>query len=181
MNENLSLTKDLSILNALARIAARLTNCPAQREDLIQEALLHLWKIEQEPTKRTRSWYLQACKFRMLRELARGRSIDSLKRRVDRVAPDSLNPDDLFVCHSPVFAELVANDFVSQLSNKLSPEENATLQYLIDGLSLREVSRRLNVTHPTIMKRQRKIARLADELECHAGIEPACSGWKPDA
>src|ERR1051325_9418111 len=65
----------------LGRLVQNITSNLALWDDLLQEALIHLWMIEIRRPGQTRSWYLQSCKFHLLHYLACGRSIDSIKRR----------------------------------------------------------------------------------------------------
>src|SRR5947208_2178860 len=62
-----------------------ITSGVALRDDLMQEALVHLWLMETRRPGQTPSWYLQSCKFHLQHYLAAGRSIDSAKRREGRV------------------------------------------------------------------------------------------------
>src|SRR5260370_13529168 len=67
--------------DSLARMIRRLTANLALREDLLQEALVHIWLTEVGRPSQTKSWYLQSCKYHLLHYLASGRSVDSAKRR----------------------------------------------------------------------------------------------------
>src|SRR5262245_56526440 len=75
------LTKD----SHLEKVVNRITRDPFLREDLMQEAAVHLWKIRQQLPDKTLSWYLQSCAFHLRHYLASGRSVDSPKRRALRV------------------------------------------------------------------------------------------------
>src|SRR6266481_3615708 len=68
-------TRDL-----LRQIIAGFTRDSQLQQDLFQECLLHLWKLERSRPGRTRSWYLQGCRFHLQHCLVSGRSLDSLKR-----------------------------------------------------------------------------------------------------
>src|SRR6266436_668611 len=66
---------------SLVRMIRKMTANPTLCQDLLQEALIHLWLTETRRPGQTESWYLQSCKFHLLHYLASGRSIDSAKRR----------------------------------------------------------------------------------------------------
>src|SRR5260370_40330247 len=70
-----------SIRECLLRMIRRITPNLALRDDLLQEALIHLWLTEARRPAQTRSWYLQSVKFHLLHYLASGRSVDSANRR----------------------------------------------------------------------------------------------------
>ncbi len=68
------LINDLQTLEQLGKIVIRLTSNPALRDDLMQEALVHLWQVQEQHPGQTKNWYLQNCRFHMLHFLALGRS-----------------------------------------------------------------------------------------------------------
>ena len=84
---------DGRICQKLAKIATSLAVHPALQDDLMQECLIRLWKLEVEEPGRTRSWYLQNCRFHLQHWLTSGRSLDSLKRinGDKRVTIDTVN------------------------------------------------------------------------------------------
>jgi hypothetical protein len=43
----------------------KLTNNAALHDDLMQEALTHLWQEESRMPGQTQSWYIQSCKFHL--------------------------------------------------------------------------------------------------------------------
>src|SRR5437867_13065023 len=75
---------ELSTRESLVRMVRRMTGNSALREDLAQEALIHLWLTEAGRPGQTKSWYLQSCKFHLLHYLSAGRSVDSGKRRASQ-------------------------------------------------------------------------------------------------
>src|SRR5205085_763453 len=75
------LVDEVIIRDRLGRLVQKITSNPGLWDDLLQEALIHLWIIEARRPGQTTSWYLHSCKFHLLHYLASGRSIDSMKRR----------------------------------------------------------------------------------------------------
>src|SRR2546428_9446774 len=69
-----------STKDSLLRMTGRITPNFALRQDLLQEALIHLWLTQTRRPGQTKSWYLQSSKFHLLHWLASGRSVDSIKR-----------------------------------------------------------------------------------------------------
>src|SRR6266496_262424 len=135
------LIDDRKIHLVLQKIVARLTTDEMLQDDLMQECLVRLWNIERDEPGRTRSWYLQNCRFHLLHWLASGRSLDSLKR-IDgnnRVTIDGVS--DEFPLHGSemngeLLAEVSANDLISALMCRLKPCESAVLRGLAEGLML---------------------------------------------
>jgi DNA-directed RNA polymerase specialized sigma24 family protein len=157
----------------LCRIVCRLTSDATLREDLLQEAMVHLWLLEARRPGQSRSWYLQNCKFRLQNYITAGKSVDSLKRKRGRVTFSSdCDEIDEFVSaaefDAAVFAQLSAHDIIAALSSRLKAFERSVLLHLADGLPAREIAARLKVSHPTVIKHRRNIAALAIKL----GIPP---------
>ena len=157
----------------LCQIIRRLTPDAALRDDLSQEALVHLWLLEERRPGQSRSWYLQSCKYHLRNYLSAGKSVDSLKRRRGGMSfPGDTAEIDDFVSEVelsvPVIAQISARDIITQLSGRLSTFERSVLCYLAEGLRAREIAARLKVSHPTVIKHRRKIAALAVKM----GIPP---------
>src|ERR1041385_6205318 len=114
------LIEDANICQTLEKIVSKLTLDSALRDDLMQECLIRLWNLERDEPGRTRSWYLQNCRFHLQHWLDSGRSLDSLKR-VDghnRVSIDGMDDELPFGDHDihvELLAEVSANDIVSVL------------------------------------------------------------------
>ena len=150
------------------------------KEDILQEAFLHLRELERRNPRQTPSWYLQACKFHAQHLLASGRSIDSPKRAGKRVIlPDDaelsdeiLNP---FQTRNGLFFSAVsAKDIEQVLGTRLSRTERRVLNFLQEGRSLRDIGTKLGISHPTVLLYRRRIARLALQL----GLHPYAEKWK---
>ena len=58
-----TLLDDAFLQESLRRIVAGFTRIEALQEDLMQESLVHLWKVQCDNPGRTKSWYLQNCRF----------------------------------------------------------------------------------------------------------------------
>ena len=85
------LIEDAGMREVLRKIAAGFSADPTQRDDLMQECMINLWRAERDKPGRTRSWYLQSCRFHLQHCAVLGRSLDSPKR----ASPDKrLNIDD---------------------------------------------------------------------------------------
>lgn len=162
------------IVAILRRIVARAAVNPSLHDDLMQEALVHLWQQELQRPGQRPSWYLQSCRYHLQNHLQLGRSIDSLKRcggsplslgQNGTEDPEDETPDD----GAGVFAEVSAADMVALLTESLTPVEERILALLLNGFSLRETAVRLKLSHPAVAKHRRRMARMAALL----GIAPA--------
>ena len=167
------LIEDTGICKMLRRIVTRLTSDPTLQDDLMQECLIRLWKLEIQEPGRTRSWYLQNCRFHLQHFLAAGRSLDSLKRahsdkRVSLDGVDDPLPANGCAAEGELLGVVSANDIVSTLAGHLKPCESALLGGLADGLVLQDIALKLKMSYPTALKYRRKIAALTIKL----GIAP---------
>ena len=88
--------EDLSTRKHLYRIVRYLTPDITLRDDLMQEALVHLWLSEIRDPGQKKSYYLQSCKFHLKHYLESGRSVDSAKRRNGQIPlPDDEEEETL--------------------------------------------------------------------------------------
>jgi RNA polymerase sigma factor (sigma-70 family) len=163
-----------TIRNRLVGIVNRLTGDRSLREDLMQEAMVHIWKSERERPDQSPSWYLQGCSFYLRHYLASGRSIDSCKRRTQRT--DFPQDENLCNCvawpqvDNSVTAQVEVREIINLLPRFLTGRERAVLQCLLDGLQPQEIARRLHISHPTVAKDRRKIAGLAGRLSTWSSL-----------
>ena len=88
MDKSGMMVEDERIEYLLERLVGSISREPALRDDLLQEARLHLWRMEIQNPGRSTSWYLQSCRFRIQHYLAAGKSVDSVKRRWQQLLPD---------------------------------------------------------------------------------------------
>src|SRR2546427_9266026 len=157
------------IRQSLARMIRKMTANVALRDDLLQEALIHIWLTELARAGQTRSWYLQSCKYHLMHYLGAGRSVDSTKRRGGQLqfAEDSeecdwvLNDDS----GASVFGWVSARDIMGLLTPHLQAQERAVLECFADGLRVREIGRKLKMSHTMVIRHRRKIASLLNRLD----------------
>jgi DNA-directed RNA polymerase specialized sigma24 family protein len=69
------------IYRCLSGIVHTLTSNAHLRDDLLQEALLHVHRFREDFPDQTLSWYLRRCRLKLLDFLGQGSSVDSLKRQ----------------------------------------------------------------------------------------------------
>ena len=159
-----------SIRESLLRMIRKITPNVTLRDDLLQEALIHLWLTEARRPAQTKSWYLQSCKFHLLHYLASGRSIDSAKRRCCQLqmSEEAESREDFLEqvdSGNSVVGWVSARDIIALLSPQLLPQEKAVLDCFADGLGPREIGRRLKMSHTMVIKHRRKIASLFVRLD----------------
>lgn len=173
------LVEDGRIHQSLQQIVTVLTRNEVLHPDLLQECLIHLWKLESQKPGQTRSWYLQNCRYHVLHWLASGRSVDSLKRNtVDkRITIDAQDDEPAlgeYHTNGDLFERVSFRDVVSTVGSRLKPRERRVLNGLANGKVLREIASELRLSYPTALKSRRTIAQMVTKL----GISPGADGGK---
>ncbi len=171
-NGKATVARETTLRDSLLQIIKRLTPNPTLREDLLQEAMIHLWRTETRRPGQTRSWYLQSCRFHLQHYLNCGRSIDSGKRWRDQLPLIQFSEDDSTANEqtdsgNSVFTCVSAREILSLLAPHLTTQEKAVLICLAEGLGPREIGRKLGISHTMAIRHRRKIASLFERLELH--------------
>jgi DNA-directed RNA polymerase specialized sigma24 family protein len=157
----------------LRQIVSRMTADRALREDLLQEARVHLWLRQKYVPGQTRSWYLQSCRFFLQNLLRNGRSLDSIKRNA-RVCPvsEAADEDEAERLHQvdddPVLGMVSAREIARTLQKSLTPAEHSVFTGLAEGKGIREIASCLHVSHTSVQRLRTKIVAVALRL----GVEP---------
>jgi RNA polymerase sigma factor (sigma-70 family) len=142
-------------------------------DDLLQEALIHLWQQESRSPGQTQSWYVQSCRFHLLDYLRQGHSVDSLKRR-HHACPlpeefESWQPaPEAWASAESVWDAVSARDLADCIGQHANNTEKQILAYLDDGLRVSEIGEQLHISQQATSKHRRRIATLALQL----GITP---------
>jgi RNA polymerase sigma factor (sigma-70 family) len=161
----------IQIQQKLARMVRAVSSDPNQWDDLYQEALIHFWRLRGRFPEQTESWYIEGCKFRVLRLLSHGRSIDAYKRRALRVLPPEQDEDgECLPADDPALAgplepspldHAAARDFVERLRRALTAEENQVLRLLESEYTRAEIGRELRLTPMVVRDRLGHIHNVA--------------------
>lgn len=160
------LVQDEGVMAVLKRVVCALSKDQTLQADLMQEALIHLWKTETAKPHRTLSWYLQSCWFHLHHWLAAGRSVDSPKRSVaeNRIPIDeNLTPD--MHTNGEAFDRVCFDDLLLTLRHLVPRREMAVLEGLADGLGLREICTAAHLSYPTALKYRRHLATIVYNLD----------------
>ena len=154
---------------ALWRMVMTLEQNFHTRQDLLQEALIHFWLLERHHPGQRLGWYLRGVRFYLHHLRNSGHSVDSPKRRGSQVSfadnwgewepwRNNLEFDE------GMMAEVHARDILYLLANRLEPIDQEILYALAEGFGLREIARKLHVTHPFVRRHRLQIASLVIKL-----------------
>ncbi len=155
-------------------IAAKITSDVELQKDLVQEMLMHLVRTHRIDPDKTPAWYLKSCEFHARNYLRLGRSIDSYKRSNggNRISYSPNGDDDDFF-HEVFFHQLdslqpqtvqnecAQKDLSEMIVLRLTEAQRRVLALLMHGMGVREVARKLGISHPAVIKHRKKIAQVA--------------------
>ncbi|MGO8931754.1 MAG: sigma-70 family RNA polymerase sigma factor [Limisphaerales bacterium] len=163
------LVAQAEIRDQVSRLVRRISRDPYLYQDLLQEALLCLWRAEVRKPGQTVSWYQQRCRFRIRDYLRAGRSVDSLKhhrsaRSIDELEDSGGGPR---APEGDLLQEVCARDLFDELMRQLDPAGQRTLRLLREERTVREIARELHLSHVAVLGQRRRIAAAAVGL----GIE----------
>jgi len=135
-------------------------------EDLFQEALVHLWKecVAGKLDDKTDSYILQGCYFHLQNH------IRSVKDKIIPLSLDiPLGEDGDSPCETMEIRDERSEDYFQRLNEKLIVEvirnngltdrEKELLPLFAQGLTIRDIGKRIGVSHVRIVKMKKEIRR----------------------
>ncbi len=151
------------------KLVQQLSAAPDQHDDLVQDALLHLWQTETQNPGQTLSWYCQSCCFHVQHQVDRGCSIDSPKRRhlkcpLGLESPEPLSEGEALATGNTPLEYCSALDVVEQIASRLDGKTRATFRFILLGYGVREVATRVGLSPAAIVKHRLRIASAAARL-----------------
>jgi RNA polymerase sigma factor (sigma-70 family) len=134
------------------------------KEDLYQEMCLHLWNRYQkgEVAGKNDSYLVQSCKFHILNYLRKNKSgtllvsIDKIVSSQDEIDLEKIYDTNLIGCPDSINNAI---DVKTIINSSLSNKEKAIITLLQEGHSLREIGRKLGISHVMVIKYKNKIAK----------------------
>lgn len=155
----------------LRRIAGDVTGNKADQDDLLQEGWLYLWKNREKLENKTISYVLKGCYFRFIDYLKQGSSIDSKSREnvtvvsLYYISDEGQTPLMSIISSGAEDARdvLIARDLEEQIRNRLNAKLKETCDLLLEGYTLGEIAKELNLTHEAVRLRVKKIRTIAKE------------------
>ena len=140
-------------------------------DDLYQEALLHLWNNfnSGKLTDKTDSYILQGCHFHLknyIRKVNERPNVISLDMAVGDEEDVSLE-EILYLkfgiqedCRKFLHTKFLVEDIQN---NGFNPKEKRILMFLKDGLTTRDIGKRIGLSHVSVVKAVKKIREKAQQ------------------
>ncbi len=149
----------------LQHLIQRLAENEGVVEDLVQEAMIHLWRQECKRPGQTKSWYIQNCRYWVIDCLRRGRSIDFGGHRRDRLGVgENILAETLDERAESPFESASAHDLLAHLSERLPGTERLILGYLANEFNPREIAEKLCISRQAVSNHRKHIALAAIQL-----------------
>ncbi len=168
-----ALTKKLS--PTLKRITRKLNGHFSfmDDQDLFQEALIHLWVHYKsgDLDDKTDSYILQGCYFHLknyIRKTQDGAPLVSLSSMVEEDGPPL---EEVLISHDVAYDQAEGRLQIEAIvESGIGPREAAVLFHCLEGMTTREIGKKLGVSHVTVVKMRNKIRARYEELN---GPRPA--------
>jgi RNA polymerase sigma factor (sigma-70 family) len=137
--------------------------------DLFQEALLHLWTYFQagKLENKTESYILQGCYFHLknyLRKIDKKTNLVSLDTSLDQ--EDTSWEEILYLENVKSFFDYFEmQDLLQRIRNNgLSKREKEILSFSLEGLTVREIGKKLGISHVMVIKLKKNLQRKLQSL-----------------
>ena len=146
-----------------------------EREDCLQETLLHLWQIMNANPAQDAGSQFSRCRGFIQNLLKHGRSIDSPKRRSLGRSIDSVDfrrsCEDIPQLNSNMnpYHHASARDDIKQVCVRLNSRDQEILSLSLEGNGTREVAKRLHICASVVCKGTRRIRAVALKLGLNPG------------
>jgi RNA polymerase sigma factor (sigma-70 family) len=163
--------QDPVVQEKLRAIVTSLRAPADDEDDLFQEALIHLWKLEKRRPGQKLSWYLRSCYLHLKDSLKAGRSLDSARHRAGRVDPPSGQDGDDGIEALPLWArdDIVSDvcwrEKISILMAHLKPREQTILELSLKGHLEEEIAKGVGISQPAVSQAIERIASVAARLD----------------
>lgn len=133
-------------------------------DDLYQEALINLWELYNngQLEGKTLSYILKGCYFHTqnyIRTHKLRTNVVSLEEPIGKFDNDYFCLEDIIVDNRGNFLEQLNNRMIVDeiMNNGLSKREKDVFRFLYEGLTLRDVAKRLGMSHVGVLKIKQKI------------------------
>jgi len=131
-------------------------------EDLYQEALIHLWQdfFAGKLNDKTDSYILQGCYFHLKNYIRKARDKANLVSLNAMIDEEGSNLEEILCLENPesCLVDLENKILIGQIQNNgLTQREKEIFCLSLEGLTIREIGKRLGISHVRVVKLQKRI------------------------
>ena len=148
-------------------------------QDLFQEALIHLWSGFQSGVldDKTDSYILQGCYFHLKNYIRKSQDPATLLSLNSMMEEDGLHLEEMLVADGRPSCEQVETILEVEAMTRAgaSQRERDVLFFCLEGLTTREIGKKLGISHVSVVKIRNKIRERYEKL---SGRAQAAKGRK---
>jgi RNA polymerase sigma factor (sigma-70 family) len=156
-------------------------------QDLFQEALIHLWSGFQSGVldDKTDSYILQGCYFHLKNYIRKSQDPATLLSLNSMMEEDGLHLEEMLVADGRPSCEQVETMLEVEAMTRAgaSQRERDVLFFCLEGLTTREIGKKLGISHVSVVKIRNKIRERYEKLSGRASaakdgkaLAAACRG-----
>lgn len=138
-------------------------------DDLCQEALAHLWVLfrQNKLNDKTDSYILQGCYFHLknyIRTSMDKASFTSIEKPIDE---EGTMLHEILASRKNEYLERLEDEVLHEamIENAATEREKQALNYLLDGLTTREIGAKLGISHVSIIKLKNRLKAKCKNLQ----------------
>lgn len=136
-------------------------------EDLFQEALVHLWVRFKEGkfSDKTESYVLQSCYFHLKNYIRKTQDKAGLLSLHYYLNEDESTLEQFLASNDRGPIEHIDEDILIKSTDSLAEREKEILALALEGLTVREIGKKLGISHVMVVKIRNKIKEKCSKLK----------------
>ena len=142
-------------------------------QDLFQEALIHLWSHFQSGRldDKTDSYMLQGCYFHLKNYIRKSQDSATLLSLNSIMEEDGPHLEEILVANDLASYDQVegALQIEAMAGRGASQREKAVLFFCLEGMTMREIGKKLGISHVSVVKIRNRIKEKYQQLNGTAG------------
>lgn len=142
-------------------------------QDLFQEALIHLWSHFQSGSldDKTESYMLQGCYFHLKNYIRKSQDSATLLSLNSIMEEDGPHLEEILVANDLASYDQVEGtlQIEAMAAGGVSPRERAVLFFCLEGMTMREIGKKLGISHVSVVKIRNRIKEKYQQLNGTAG------------
>ncbi len=141
-------------------------------QDLLQEALIHLWSDFQlgKLDDKTDSYILQGCYFHLKNYIRKSQDSATMLSLNSIMEEDGPHLEEILIADNLASYDRVETVLqIEAMGSGISQREKDVLFFCLEGMTMREIGKRMGISHVSVVKIRNKIRERYQELNGIAG------------